>query len=199
MTLFFVLAHAYFCSFAYRLRVVTFNAVPWLTDRAFALLHSVPELRIVQCHNRELTVSALTHLPASASLRFLHVGACSIIGDETLGTLTQRCALIHLSLANLSCLNNRTLSGDFSHLAFLELESFTRAAHEGLMCKVVECMPNLHHVNLMLFDGCGSDEIDGDADFDFQSAWVRKFTAERSRLSSREPRELSRAAHVAHS
>jgi len=97
--------------------------------------------------------------------------------------VTQRCSLVHLSLANLTSINNRTLSGDFSHLALLELESFSRSAHVGLTCEAFERMPYLCHVNLMLFDGCGSNKVDNDADVDFQSDWVRRFTADRSRES----------------
>jgi len=99
--------------------------------------------------------------------------------------VTQRCSLVHLSLTNLTSIKNRTLSGDFSHLALLELESFSRSAHVGLTCEAFERMPYLCHVNLMLFDGCGSNKVDNDADADFQSDcnWVRRFTAERSRES----------------
>ena len=88
-------------------------------------------------------------------------------------------------------INDRTLSGDFSHLALLELESFSRSARVGLTCEAFERMP-LCHVNLMLFDGCGSNKVDNDADADFQSDWVRRFTADLELERSRESESRSR-------
>ena len=75
-------AHAFFCSssYAHRLRVdsYAFDSVPWLTDHTF--MHSVQELRVVQCHNRNLTVRmrlrALSHLATTASHHWRRHARC---------------------------------------------------------------------------------------------------------------------------
>jgi hypothetical protein len=183
--------------FAHSLRALSLEAVPWLTNDLFRAMHSVEELRIIRCHNLNadaLTENALLNLPVTARLHYLHVDDSPIIGEDTLARITRHCTLVHLSLANLSTLSNRTLTGDFSHLQYLQLESFGVAAYSALTCQAFERMPKLHHVNLSFFDGCGycqkdaianastsstrRSDADRETSTDFQADWIRLFQSE---------------------